>query len=215
MKKITMLSALLFLSLANAQVPKGTQFVSGQFGFSTTKDDSNNSSSDSYRFLPTYGYFFAPNWAVAVSAGYRQTTDHSTTKNANFENLNLEAKSSAFVVTPSLRKFWVLDERFSLFCQLDFPLEFGSTKQFLTLESNGVELNHTKNSFTSYGINLKPGIDYFVNRRWKIAASIGEIGYNNVHYKETKFNKSKFNFEANFSTIQFAVKYIIPAKKIN
>ena len=97
MKKITMLSALFFLSLANAQVPKETQFVSGQFGFSTTKDESNNSSSDSYRFLPTYGYFFAPNWAVAVSAGYRQTTDHSTTKNANFENLNLEIPERSII----------------------------------------------------------------------------------------------------------------------
>lgn len=38
MKKYAMFSAILFFGLANAQVPKGTQFISGQIGFSTTKD---------------------------------------------------------------------------------------------------------------------------------------------------------------------------------
>lgn len=213
MKKLLLLSGLLVIGFSEAQVPKGTQYVSGQIGFSTTKDHSKNSSLESYKFMPTYGYFFAPNWAIVMSAGYKQETEKTQTTSATLDLQNQESVSSAFVVTPSLRRFWVLDERFSLFAQLDFPLEFGTLKSTKTLDSNGVEVSNTKNNYSSYGVSIKPGIDYFLNRRWKIAASIGEIGYFNTHFKETNKDKSRFNFEGNFSSVQFAVKYIIPVKK--
>ena len=213
MKKLLLLSGLLVIGFSEAQVPKGTQYVSGQIGFSTTKDHSKNSSLESYKFMPTYGYFFAPSWAIVMSAGYKQETEKTQATNATLDLQNQKSVSSAFVVTPSLRRFWVLDERFSLFGQLDLPLEFGNLKTTKTLDTNGVEVSNTKNNYSSYGVSIKPGIDYFLNRRWKIAASIGEIGYFNTHFKETNKDKSRFNFEGNFSSVQFAVKYIIPVKK--
>ena len=213
MKKLLLLSGLLAIGVVEAQVPKGTQYISGQIGFSTTKDNSKNSSLESFKFMPTYGYFFAPSWAIVMSAGYKQETEQTQTTSPTLDLQNQESVSSAFVVTPSLRRFWVLDERFSLFAQLDFPLEFGNVKTTRTLDSNGVEVSNTKNSYSSYGVSIKPGIDYFLNRRWKIAALIGEIGYFNTHFKESNKNKNRFNFEGNFSSVQFAVKYIIPVKK--
>lgn len=214
MKKYAMFSAILFFGIASAQVPKGTQFLSGQIGFSNTKDQSKNSSLTAYKFLPTYGYFFAPNWSAAISVGYKQEIEKSQNTNANLDLLDLEKKTSAFVVTPSMRKFWVLDSHFSLFCQLDFPLGFGSVRQTTNLQ-NGVEVSQSQNSYSSFGVALKPGIDYFLNPHWKIAASIGEIGYFTTHNKETDTNKNRFNLEGNFSSVQFALKYIIPATKIN
>ena len=213
MKRLILLASIVGIGLLKAQVPKGTQYVSGQIGFSTTIDHSKNSSLESYKFMPTYGYFFAPNWAIVMSMGYKQDTEKIQTTSPTLDLQNQESVSSAFVVTPSLRKFWVLDERFSLFAQLDFPLEFGNLKTTKTLDTNGVEVSNTKNNYSSYGVSIKPGIDYFLNRRWKIAASIGEIGYFNTHFKETNKDKSRFNFEGNFSSVQFAVKYIIPVKK--
>ncbi|WP_300675537.1 outer membrane beta-barrel protein [Soonwooa sp.] len=213
MRRLILLASIVGIGLLKAQVPKGTQYVSGQIGFSTTKNHSNNSSVESYKFLPTYGYFFAPSWAIVMSAGYKQETEKTQSQNANLDLQDLESVSSALVVTPSLRRFWVLDDKFSLFCQLDFPLEFGNVKSTSRLDNSGVEVSSTKNSYSSYGVSVKPGIDYFLNRRWKIAASLGEIGYYNTHFKESNTNKNRFNFEGNFSSVQFAVKYIIPAKK--
>lgn len=211
MKRIILLSGFLCFGMTSAQVPQGTQFISGQIGFSNTKDHSKNSSMESYKFLPTYGYFFARNWAVVLSAGYKQDIDKSQSQNATLDVFSLENKTSAFVVTPSLRKFWVLDSKFSLFCQLDFPLEFGNVKH-TTISNNGVGDAQSKNSYSSFGVSIKPGIDYFLSPRWKIAASIGEIGYFNTNYKESDASKNRFNMEANLANIQLGVKYIIPAK---
>lgn len=213
MKQLIMISSLLCLGIIDAQVPQGTQFISGQINFSTTKNYSNNSSTTSYKVLPTYGYFFAPNWVIVLSTGYKQEIDKLQYRNTTFDLLNTENKTSAFVITPSLRKFWILDARFSLFAQLDFPLEFGNVTQTTRLENESIEVSHNKNAFSSYGISLKPGIDYFLAPQWKIAANVGEIGYFNTHYKNSNLNKKRFNFEGNLSSIQFAVKYIIPTSQ--
>ena len=215
MKHLLILCCALSLCSIKAQIPKGTQFISGQIGLSTTSDHSKNTSQDSYKFSPTYGYYFAPNWAVVLSAGYKTDIDHSQTIDKSQQLLNVKNRSSSFVVTPSLRKFWVLDPKFSVFCQLDFPLEFGTIKQTNSLDSDGREVATTKNNYSSLGVSLKPGIDYFLNPRWKIAATIGEIGYYNLHYAHKDADKRRFNSEVNLSSVQFAVKYIIPAKHRN
>ena len=196
MKKIILCCGILYASFCNAQIPKGVKFISGQIGYSSVTDNAANTQTESFKILPAFGYYFAPNWAIVGSLGYKNDTSESG---------NSKDISSAFVVTPSLRKFWVLDEKFSLFGQLDFPLEFGKMK---TENTN----SKTENDNFSYGISLKPGIDYAMNKHWKIAATVGEIGYSSSKKEHIDGAKNNFNFGLNFTSVNFALKYILPRK---
>lgn len=213
MKKLILGCCILFVGFGNAQVPKGVKFISGQIGYTSTKDNSNDSKTESFKFIPTFGYFFAPNWAIAGSLGYK----NETLKTEKMMNLNewqsSKDVSSSFLVTPSLRKFWVLDEKLSLFGQLDFPLEFGKIKNETQTDSGGSNvLTQSENNYFTYGVSLKPGIDYFLNPRWKIVATVGEIGYSSNKKENISGNKNNLNFGVNFSTLNFGLKYILPRK---
>ena len=213
MKKLILGCCILFAGFGSAQVPKGVKFISGQIGYSTIKDNSNDSKTESFKFIPTFGYFFAPNWAIAGSLGYK--TETSKIEKMNYLNEWQSSKdvSSSFVATPSLRKFWVLDEKLSLFGQLDFPLEFGKIKNEIQTNTDGSNiLTESENNYFTYGISLKPGVDYFLNPHWKIVATVGEIGYSSSKKENISGNKNSLNFGVNFSTLNFGLKYILPRK---
>lgn len=204
MKKLLLLSVLAFgwVGAQKLQVPQGTQFITGQVGYSFNEDKAANTENSTFRFLPTYGYYFAPDWTIAGSIGYKETTDK---KFDNNHNLLSKTSSNAVVIIPSLRKFWVLDERLSLFAQLDVPLEFGNAKTHIMDASSS-------NSYFSYGVSLKPGVDYFLAKRWKIYATVGELGLSKTSSKDKTINRNSGNFALNMSAINFGLKFMIPKK---
>lgn len=192
-------------SIAFTQIPKGVRFISGQIGYSSIKNNSGLSETKSLKILPTFGYFFAPNWGIAGSLGYKnETTNAKQMLNSSLEQAS-ENTSSAIVIIPSLRKFWVLNEKLSVFWQMDFPLEFGKIKD-KTLEESSA-------SYFSYGISLKPGIDYFLNRSWKIVTTMGEISYLSRKKDHDKETTNTFRLGLTFSSVNFGIKYILPRKK--
>lgn len=214
MKKIIFSCCILLSGFGSAQVPKGVTFISGQIGYSSVKDNNSGSETESFKILPTIGYFFAPNWGIAASLGYKNETSKSEKTVSSTQSQSSKDVSSAFVMTPSLRKFWVLDEKLSLFGQLDFPFEFGKiTNETNTTISNSTTAAKSENNYFSYGISLKPGIDYFLNPHWKIVATVGEIGYSSSKKENLKGAKNSFNFGLNFSSVSFGLKYILPRKK--
>lgn len=213
MKKILFSCCILLAGFGSAQVPKGVTFIGGQFGYSSVKDNNAGSKTESFRIIPTVGYFFAPNWGIAGSIGYKSETSDSQKNISATQWQSSKDVSSAFVVIPSLRKFWVLDEKLSLFGQLDFPLEFGKIKNEINSTADGSTVSSTSESdYFSYGISLKPGIDYFLNPRWKIVATVGEIGYSSNKKQKSSGAKNSFNFGMNLSSISFGLKYILPRK---
>jgi outer membrane protein W len=63
--------------------------------------------------------------------------------------------------------------------------------------------------YTSIGVNVKPGLDYFLNKNWSIEATIGEFGYKNFKYKEEGAKAlNNYNVGLNLSSVSFGVKYI-------
>jgi len=214
MKNLFLGCCILFSVFSNAQVPKGVTFISGQIGYSTVKDHSTGSKTESFKFTPTVGYFFAPNWVMAGSLGYKNETSHTEKMIGAAQWQFSKDVSSALVVIPSLRKFWVLDEKLSLFGQLDFPLEFGKIRNETEItSSNLTATDKSENNYFSYGITLKPGIDYSLHPRWKIAATIGEIGYSSYKKENIDGTKNNLSFGVSFSSVNFGLKYILPRKK--
>lgn len=217
MKKLLLASAVALFGLANAQISKGTLYVSGQVGYSQEENNNNDSKIESFRVVPTVGYFVAPNLAIGTGVGY-VNDKYSATATTTVGSATLVAKNedtqSAFVVAPFVRKYWSIGEKLYFFGQLEVPMEFGKleteTSSVLT-DGSVTTTNSTsdKANYTSVGVNIKPGLDYFLNKNWTIEATIGEFGYNTAKLDvDGAKSINNYKFGLNLSAITFGVKYV-------
>ncbi|MGE4514324.1 MAG: outer membrane beta-barrel protein [Chryseobacterium sp.] len=202
MKKVLLAGAIALFGLSNAQIAKGTTYVSGQVGYSSTQDNNTDSKVEDFTIVPTVGYFVGNNLAVGLGVGYANS---STTTTSALTNVETKLSTDAFVVAPFVRKYWTVGEKFYIFGQLEVPMAFGKDKA----EYSGTASQfNTESKFTSIGVNVKPGLDYFLNKNWSIEATIGEFGYNNFKYKDLDKSTDNFNFGLNLSSVTFGVKYV-------
>ena len=218
MKKILLMSAVALFGLSNAQIAKGKTYLSGQVEYNHSENNAYYNSArkdDVIKILPTVGYFVTTNLAVGLGVGYKSAVTKYDVGGDFFSNeLEIKETNNAFVVAPFVRKYWTLSENLYIFGQLQIPLEFGQEK----LESNSeifmgdpllAPSFSRKNNYINIGVNVKPGLDYFVNKNWSIEATIGEFGYNT--YKRdidgAKRNNS-YKFDLNLAAVTFGVKYI-------
>jgi opacity protein-like surface antigen len=215
MKKLLLASAIALFGLSNAQIAKGTAYLSGSVGYSQTETNNGNNKVENFNVLPTAGYFVATNLAVGVGVGYQtqKDTNVSTTvlSGATIVNTN-ETKQPAFVVAPFVRKYWTLGDKLYIFGQLAVPMQFGKTEvENSSVVTSGSTTATTSTSteakYTQVGVTVKPGLDYFLNKNWSIEATIGEFGYNNYKPKDGEATNN-YNFGLNLSSVTFGVKYV-------
>nr|WP_315032326.1 outer membrane beta-barrel protein [uncultured Chryseobacterium sp.] len=213
MKKILLAGAVALFGLSNAQIAKGTTYLSGQVSYSQTEDNNTDKKIESFKILPTVGYFVDTNLAVGLGVGYKdgKTTTTTTTGSTVYD---LEKSKPAFVVAPFVRKYWTLADKLYIFGQLEVPMEFGQNKvEGTTTTTTGgntvVTSNSTKNNYTSIGVNIKPGLDYFLNKNWSIEATIGEFGYNTSKENVDGAKRvNNYDFGLNLKAVTFGVKYV-------
>lgn len=215
MKKLLLAGAVAFFGLSNAQIAKGTTYLSGSVGYSQEESNNGNNKVENFNVLPTVGYFVNTNLAVGLGIGYQteKTTATTTTllPSATIVNEGI-TKKPAFVVAPFVRKYWTLSDKLFIFGQLAVPMEFGKTKnENTTVATSGTSTVTTSTSteakYTQIGVTVKPGLDYFLNKNWTIEATIGEFGYNNFKPKDGDATNN-YNFGLNLSSVTFGVKYV-------
>lgn len=199
MKKILLAGAVALFGLSNAQIAKGTTYLSGSVEYSQKETNNGNNKTENFNVLPTVGYFVGTNLAVGLGVGYQ--TEKTTNTTAIGENVT---KQPAFVVAPFVRKYWTLGEKFYIFGQLAVPMQFGKTEYESTV---GNVSTSTEAKYTQIGVTVKPGLDYFLNKNWSIEATIGEFGYNNYKPKDGDATNN-YNFGLNLSSVTFGVKYV-------
>jgi len=220
MKKILIAGAALLYSFSNAQIKTGTVYVSGQADYAKEENNSSNSTEQILKVIPAAGIFVAPNLAVGTGLGYthRQLDNHQTIYSGPITSIiDYTGKTNAIIVAPFIRKYWTLSEKLYFFGQLQVPMEFGKIKQdgLVTniYEPDGYNIGQQilddEYQYTSLGVNIMPGLDYFLNRNWSVEATIGEFGYKNLKYKDTDDrNRKNYNFGFNLSAVSFGVKYV-------
>ncbi|ASW73370.1 opacity protein [Chryseobacterium piperi] len=218
MKKLLLAGVVAFFGLSSAQINKGTVYVSGQAGYFKNNYKNTGDSKEEFKVIPSVGVFIAPNLAVGAGIGYTNGKEISREffyYNSAFSVEDVTAKPSAFVVAPFVRKYWTLTDKLYIFGQLEVPMKFGKTRY--DLESSYVDYQNgysfqesfsVEEKYTSIGVNIKPGLDYFLNKNWTIEATIGEFGYENLKYKNGGKSINKYDFGLNFSSVTFGVKYI-------
>lgn len=215
MKKILLAGAVALFGLSNAQIAKGTAYLSGSVGYSQVENNNGNNKKENFNVLPTVGYFVNTNLAVGLGIGY-QTEKNTVTTTATLGGTTIVnenvTKTPAFVVAPFVRKYWTLSDKLYIFGQLAVPMQFGKTET----ENNSVATSgsttvtnstSTEAKYTQVGVTVKPGLDYFLNKNWSIEATIGEFGYNNYKPKNGDATNN-YNFGLNLSSVTFGVKYV-------
>lgn len=194
MKKLLLSITALFvlgISAANAQGFKGKWWVMGQAGFGTENDGNTKN----YSILPVVGTFIAPATSIGLGIGYLGSTDETTP--------GTKLTEGAFIVQPLVRQYWPMNDKFMIFGQASVPLQFGKA----TAETAGVK---AEGKVSSYGIQISPGIDYFLSDHFTIEASIGLAGWNSVK-PEGGSASNDFNIGVNsgfLNGVKFGVKYV-------
>jgi outer membrane immunogenic protein len=218
-KKLILACAVAFFGISNAQIKTGTVYVSGQANYTKENIKSTNSTDEAFKIIPSVGVFVAPNLAVGAGFGYinsKMDRNDVILSSPYTTFINYTGKTNTVVVAPFIRKYWTLSDKLYIFGQLEVPLEFGKQNQDALVttidEMSGFSFQQTlsvEQKYTSIGVNVKPGLDYFLNKNWSIEATIGEFGYKKLKYKEDDFRDRKdYNFGLNLSSVSFGVKYV-------
>lgn len=216
MKKLLLAGAVALFGLSNAQIAKGTTYLSGSVGYSQKETDNGNYKKENFNVLPTVGYFVNTNLAVGVGIGYQTEKTTETTTSTFLPGTTSVSegitKKPAFVVAPFVRKYWTLSDKLFIFGQLAVPMQFGKTEvENTTVTTSGsttvTNSTSTEAKYTQIGVTVKPGLDYFLNKNWSIEATIGEFGYNNFKPKDGDATNN-YNFGLNLSSVTFGVKYV-------
>ena len=218
------MGAVALCGLSNAQMTKGSIYLSGSVGYSREENDIKDYKQENFNVLPRVGYFVNTKLAIGLGLGYE--TEKATSETLDPPTLTKKLnKKHAFVVEPFVRKYWTLSDKLYFFGQLAVPMRFGKTKDRESNErisGSPYTTSITRESkYTEIGVTVKPGLDYFLNKNWTIEATIGEFGYNNFkrdasdvtdHYGSGKgkdgYTKSNYKFGLNLASVTFGVKYV-------
>lgn len=183
MKKVLLAVIALTAFATNAQDGfKGKWFVMGQAGYGTENDGKTTN----FSVLPAVGYFVAPTTAVGLAIGYAGSSHEMT---------GVKIDNSQFIVQPLARKYWGVTESLFIFGQASVPMVFG-------------EEGTAK--YSSVGVNLGAGLDYFLSPHWTIETQFGFIDWNSVKPDGGK-STSDFNIGVNsglLGGVKFGVKYV-------
>ncbi|WP_374360198.1 porin family protein [Cloacibacterium sp.] len=209
MKKVLIFGALAIASLFSAQEInlKGRAFISGSIGYSSD-DNQNNSeyenSIKTFNIMPASGYFITDDVAIGLGMGYKYSKTNSTTITYYLGSqpiiMNYEYNLNSFFINPFVRKYWHLGDKLFLFGQFDVNYSTGTSKTSFT-GNEPIKVN-----VNSLAFNVRPGIDYFINKNWSLEATIGNFGYSNERSDGKKTNE-KLNLGVSLSNVNIGVKY--------
>lgn len=181
---------LLGITNVNAQGFQGKWWIMGQAGYGTEADGNVKK----YSILPVVGTFIAPTTTIGLGVGYLGT---ETGKG------DVKKTEGTFIVQPLVRQYWPVAENFFIFGQAAVPLGFGKTT-----DKNGS--TKTTDKHTTYGIEIAPGIDYFLSPNFSIEASFGLVGWNAYKPKDGD-TTNDFNINVNsgfLNGVKFGIKYV-------
>jgi outer membrane protein len=164
---------------------KGSNFISGQFAFSSTS--TGEFKTTSIDLSPSFGYFISNNLSIGLQVGV-------TNSQSSFSGTNL-TKVNGFTGGVYARYYTNPTSKFSVFGSAG--LNFGST-------------NNITDSLktTNYSIGFAPGISYFLSDHFAIETTIGSLGFSSSKPdSEGADATNSINFGLNLSTVSFGLIY--------
>jgi opacity protein-like surface antigen len=198
MKKVLFSAvALLAFGFVNAQeksnggFSKGDAFVSGAFGFGSSKTDAVKSSS--FTFAPSVGYFVTENIAAGARLGFGSASEDVFTGASMVEN-----KMSSFGLDAFARYYYTPASQFSVFGE--FAIGMGSEKM--------TPAGGTSYTEKTFGVNAGVGVSYFLNSNFAMEATWAGLGYNtNDNGGNGAPKTNDFDLNVDLSAVNFGLLY--------
>lgn len=184
MKKILMTLAVTMAALTmNAQ----GKYVGGSMGLSTQSYDGSTQNT-TISFNPHFGISFNQNMGVGLEMGYSHNIDKSHKEGAG----GYQDTRNTFSVSPYLRFTPLHFDKVAIFVDGMLSYSTSTTKR----EYSGAGSADTDFTTNGYGIAVKPGIAYGINKHFGLTARLGNL---------ISMNSSKPDVEGakSTTTIQF------------
>lgn len=170
---------LTLMVLVAAVAANAQVWVGGSLGFWTNSDAEGSQIKTSFNIAPEVGYDLSEDWSIALALGY--TSEKPDDGDA----------LTSLSVTPYARYNVLKAGNFKLF--LDGAVEIGS-------------VDYDDDSYSAWGVGIKPGIAYSLNEKFSLVAHMGFLGYQDADDELTGIVDKGFGF--NFSNnLSFGVYY--------
>jgi hypothetical protein len=182
-------------ALCIAQPEKGMFLFSGNVTFQKNADNGainvTTNNIKQIQFLPYAGYFISPRIALGMLANYsRNESDF----NSITQLTPSKTVQQSFVAGPFIRYYHPITEKFFFFAQGD--LTFGKGKGNILFDQ-GLATNGT---ITSTSIAVRPGVSYFISKRWAVELILGSLMYSKRDFKGGNTTSSLDGFAISFIT---------------
>jgi hypothetical protein len=220
MKKIMkhlLITCLIFFFGASceAQILQRTRFLGFNLNTggsnSETQNPNNNFRSNNWGLgvSPEFGYFIKDNFAIGVALNYQYNQNkhfYSNGYNYNF--------SYSYAFLPFIKNYQMLGEKWGLFLQSNIGVRIGKSRDENFTNGNPSVLER-KSTQLEFQLATRPGIVYFIRKKWAIEATTGAIGFfanssRNENQETSETQKSgnfNLNLNWNFSNLNLGVKY--------
>lgn len=225
MRKILFLSTLLISGLTVAQtdqtdrliIEKGTWNVTGSVSLRSDAIDfegdsfSNSSDFNSFAFNPLGGYALSNNFIVGLGLGYVRGSNEDDNTDSGGSITEFESETTTYSIFPYARKFFSVSPNFAFFLQGEARYSDISNESDRTFDGTTTNSN---SDGESWFFGIRPGITYFVSKRFALEANLGTLGYttsnteaNNSSGATTESDRNQFAFELNASNLFFGLSY--------
>lgn len=187
MKKVLLIAAIAFASVASAQ--KGTFLVQGSLGFGSNKDSEvavpsgtrTEDKMNNFNFSPKLGYQFSDHLTVGLDASIGSSkTETTTTPVAGFTNRRTE-KLNLFSVGPFLRYTQSLSDIFSMYADLGIGYQAGkqTTETF-----NGLTTVSVDEKGNGIYAGITPALFINMKKGFGVNISFGGIRYDSFSFDD-------------------------------
>ncbi|MFA9213412.1 MAG: hypothetical protein ACEQSR_06145 [Candidatus Methylacidiphilales bacterium] len=176
----------------NAQVSKGTLMFGGSLGASVTMEstqkvtgaaDVKTPGYTNWNFSPTVGYFIGDGLALGLSLNVSSNYVYSITTNDGKTTENI--MRSGLGVSLFARKYMLITEKVYFHGQGSLGYTSSSFTTRKTVGSSGLA-DDDKNTISNIGVNITPGLTYFVSPKWGIDFSLNNILAYNMTTRKTE-----------------------------
>ena len=189
MKKITLLlSGILILQLANAQVEKGSIFTGGSIGISNSSGEGNSgekSSGFSWNFSPQIGKAIAQNKVIGVQliAGGNANENTNTSGNTQ-KNTGNQIGAGVFY-----RQYFPIYKKWMFYGQTNANLNFTNSSSTL----QGIKYQQAKG--VSGALTASLGITYQVSKKLWLEAGLSDLtGIAYSHQKSETLSPARCSY---------------------
>jgi len=183
--------------------------LEGNFRINTTDrefEEINDESSFSFGFSPKVGYAINKNLILGLGLSY----GYAKNDIENLQNFDTSQQiTNAFGFFPYLTKFFPIGEKFAFNIQAE--ARYSNTSS--TTENDfGGGPSETETNRNSYGVSVRPGINYQLSETVLLQASFGSLGYtHNIRdFENSNLNQERTNtFGLNLGTSSLFFGFMI------